>query len=77
MSATYLVTTPNPKFGGKTAGIQFHEGKAVVNVAVLDARLYPNRKTAVQDAITRLQKDFGYTAKCIDGRADKAEAAAT
>lgn len=36
----YLVTTPkNPEFAGKTLGIQFSDGKAVVEDAILPTHL--------------------------------------
>lgn len=64
MSATYIVTTPNETYSGRTLGVNFSDGKAVINAATIDKRIVPNVKVAVK----RFVEEFGYKVRLLDGK---------
>lgn len=71
-ATSYLITTPNPKYAGKTLGIQFTEGRAVLHSAVLDKAICPS----IEIAVKRFTLDFGYKAKPLDKVPEEVEAKA-
>ncbi len=60
----YIVTVPNPKFDGKTLGVQFNAGKALLAEQTLDPRLGLN----VEQVAALLTVDFGYTVTTLEGQ---------
>ena len=51
----YLVTAINPNYEGKTFGVRFHEGKAVVD----EHSISKNLGRTVEEVVDLMQKDFG------------------
>lgn len=57
MSNQYLVTTPkNPEYSGKTCGVIFRNGRALVNEFSID----PLLGYSVEEIVERMKTDFGY-----------------
>lgn len=60
----YLVTTPlNPDYNGKTFGVRFDRGRAVVNDYSIDKTL----GLTVDEIAERMEKEFNYTVEKIEG----------
>ena len=51
----YLVTAKNPNYEGKTYGVRFHEGSAVVDEHSISKHL----GRTVEQVVDLMQKDFG------------------
>ncbi len=58
----WVVTCKNPQYSGKTAGVQFREGRAFVR-----------EQPGSEKTISILVGDFGYTAKKVDNLEDQSE----
>lgn len=56
----FLVTTPNPAYAGKTAGVLFNEGRALV-----DSALPPSTGKPIEHVVIELQ-EFGYNVEPLD-----------
>lgn len=53
----YIVTTPsNPRYNGKTYGVQFRAGRAFVSPHTID----PTLGWSVEEVVRKMQDDFGY-----------------
>lgn len=62
MSKQYLVTTPkNPQYSGKTCGVRFENGQALVSEYTIDHHL----GRTVEEVVQRLKSDFGYEVKRV------------
>lgn len=57
----YLVKAKNPEYSGKTYGIRFERGEAIVSERTLDKNL----KYTLEQVIEGLQKDFRFTVEEI------------
>lgn len=71
---TYLVKSPSDKFNGRTLGVQFNQGQAVLNQGALP------KGVKIKDLITQFgrspeQGGFGYTVKPLDKEAKEPAAA--
>ena len=70
----YLVTAINPNYEGKTFGVRFHEGKAVVD----EHSISKNLGRTVEEVVDLMQKDFGLEVTLMDETpAPKEESPAT
>jgi len=68
----YLVIAKNPNYEGKTFGVRFHEGKAVVD----EHSISKNLGRTVEEVVDLMQKDFGLEVVPMDETpAPKEEAA--
>lgn len=66
-SQQFLVTTPqNPQYGGKTYGVRFHNGKAVLDANTID----PAVGLTVEQVAKRLADEFGYTVEPLGGKSE-------
>jgi hypothetical protein len=55
-SKTFVAETPNPAYTGKTAGVQFWQGKALISNETIDKML----GFSIEDVVKKLEDDFGY-----------------
>lgn len=55
-SKRYEVTLPNPKYDGKTCGVQFIAGHAFINERTISKFL----GWTVDEVVDKMRKDFGY-----------------
>ena len=53
----YIAKTPNQNYVGKTAGVRFYGGQALINERTIDKQL----GWSVEDVVRKLVDDFGYT----------------
>lgn len=58
----YLIKTPNREYTGKTMGVQFVNGQAIVDATSLD----PNLEWTLDEVIYNLENVFGYKVKAMD-----------
>lgn len=67
MSDAYLILTENPLYNGKTFGLQFNRGRAVLSEATLDEFL-----GYTVESVLGLLRDFpGYSARPLSTKARK------
>ena len=52
----YIVTVPNIEYDGKTYGVQFYQGKALIAEHTIDSRL----GWTVDEIARKLKADFSY-----------------
>ena len=62
MTERYLVKAKNPKYEGKTFGVRFHEGKAVVDEHSISKHL----GRSVKEVVALMQADFGLEVEPLD-----------
>lgn len=55
-SKSFVAVTPNPRYTGKTAGVMFWEGKALISEQTIDKFL----GFSIEEVVRRLEQDFGY-----------------
>lgn len=58
----YLIETPNPEYKGRTLGVQFARGRALLDPATIDPKLGLD----VDEVADRMKKDFGYSVKLLE-----------
>lgn len=62
MSNQYLVTTPrNLEYSGKTFGVLFQGGRALVSEFTID----PTLGYTVEQIVKKMKEDFGYTVEQV------------
>lgn len=57
----YLIKTPNREYTGKTMGVQFVNGQAIVDATSVD----PNLEWTLDEVIYNLENVFGYKVKAM------------
>ena len=59
----YVVTVPNPEYQGKTFGVQFWKGRALIAPHTLD----PIIGLGTEEIAIRMRNEFGYDVQPVEG----------
>jgi hypothetical protein len=58
----YLAVTPNPEYKGKTCGVQFYQGKALIAPHTIS----PFLGWTVDEIVVKMRQDFGYDVQPVE-----------